>query len=159
MSYVSMCLTMFMPVYLVSKVIFFLSFLCIYNNHVFVFYYCACVCVGACRAVYADLFRGDDLATAFSAQTLLTGLSGGICFFIFGSLSRTMISVITIVNGVVALVAYGVLMRRGERMGDPVSWSELCGCSTTTTATATTTHYNGHTHTHPDIQHYQAIND
>jgi MFS family permease len=31
---------------------------------------------GACRAVYAELFAGKDLSTAFSGQTLLAGLSG-----------------------------------------------------------------------------------
>jgi hypothetical protein len=31
---------------------------------------------GACRAVYAELFSGDDLSKAFSGQTLLAGLSG-----------------------------------------------------------------------------------
>jgi hypothetical protein len=65
---------------------------------------------GSCRAVYAAMFTGEDLSTAFSGQTLSAGFSGGICFFLFGVLNQKAISAITIVNGVVAISSYSVLM-------------------------------------------------
>eukprot|EP01039_Chlorochromonas_danica_P008352 gene8352-9206_t len=79
---------------------------------------------GSCRAVYASMFTGSDLSTAFSGQTLSAGFSGGICFFLFGVLSRQGIASITIGNGVLALLTYFILMF----CVDPkkvVSWSDL----------------------------------
>ena len=79
---------------------------------------------GSCRAVYAELFVGNDLSTAFSAQTLLAGFSGGICYFIYGDLTRDAIASITIVNGILALVMYAILLRTDYHR--PVTWSDLC---------------------------------
>lgn len=80
---------------------------------------------GSCRAVYAKMFTGDDLSTAFSGQTLSAGFSGGICFFIFGFISKDAISWITIGNGILALCSYFILMY----LVDPcqkLSWRDLC---------------------------------
>jgi len=76
---------------------------------------------GSCRAVYADLFSGEDLSTAFSGQTLLAGFSGGACFFMYGWLQKESIATVTMVNGVLALVAYALLMRLDSSV--PVTWS------------------------------------
>lgn len=65
---------------------------------------------GSCRAVYAAMFTGNDLSTAFSGQTLAAGFSGGVCFFLFGILDRKAIGAITVVNGIMAVVSYFVLM-------------------------------------------------
>jgi hypothetical protein len=78
---------------------------------------------GSCRAVYAELFIGKDLSTAFSAQTLLAGFSGGICYFIYGQLSRKAIAMITVVNGIVAIVFYALLLTMDYHQ--PQSWHAL----------------------------------
>lgn len=65
---------------------------------------------GSCRAVYAELFTGDDLGTAFAGQTLLGGFSGGICYFIYGSISRSAVASITFVNGFLAIVCYTIML-------------------------------------------------
>lgn len=75
------------------------------------------------------MFVGDDLSTAFSGQTLLAGLSGGICYFIYGYLTRNEIAGITIVNGVIALLFYGVLLSIDYRIPQP--WSSLLPASWT----------------------------
>jgi len=80
---------------------------------------------GSCRAVYAQMFAGKDLSTAFSAQTLLAGMSGGICFFLFGVLSKTSIAAITVANGICAIVCYGVLVSGIIDSNQPVTWSQL----------------------------------
>jgi len=69
--------------------------------------------------------KGKDLSTAFSAQTLLAGMSGGICFFLFGVLSKTSIAAITVGNGVLAILCYGVLVSGVVDANQPVTWSEL----------------------------------
>jgi hypothetical protein len=79
---------------------------------------------GACRAVYAELFSGPDMSTAFSGQTLLAGLSGGICFFAYGALSRDAIAGAAVINGIVALLAYSLLLSM-ENILVPISWPEL----------------------------------
>lgn len=83
--------------------------------------------------MYAELFRGPDLPTAFSAQTLLAGFSGGICFFLFGVLDKQSIAAVTVVNGVGSLAAYGVLMSIENK--NPIKWSDLvaivCRCRPT----------------------------
>ena len=79
---------------------------------------------GACRAVYASLFTGPDLSTAFSGQTLLAGLSGGICFFAYGMMSREMIAAITVVNGFLALACYALLLSV-SKMYEPLPWRAL----------------------------------
>lgn len=78
---------------------------------------------GSCRAVYAELFTGDDLSNAFSAQTLLVGFSGGICYFIYGILTRNAIAIITIVNGIVAMIFYFILISTDYHSS--ISWREL----------------------------------
>lgn len=78
---------------------------------------------GSCRAVYAELFVGPDLSTAFSAQTLLAGFSGGICYFIYGALSRDAIALITVVNGIFAIILYGMLLTLDYNR--PQSWGDL----------------------------------
>lgn len=80
---------------------------------------------GSCRAVYAQLFTGKDLSTAFSGQTLLAGFSGGICFFLFGVLSRTGIAAITVANGVVAIAFYFWLINLDVHQ--VISWNRLFG--------------------------------
>lgn len=81
---------------------------------------------GSCRAVYASMFTGKDLSTAFSGQTLSAGFSGGICFFLFGVLNRAAISAITVVNGLVAIASYFVLMYGVKDATKPLKWSKLC---------------------------------
>jgi MFS family permease len=80
---------------------------------------------GSCRAVYADLFSGDTLMIAFSGQTLLAGLSGGVCFFVFSVLNKLEISYITIINGLFAILGYYIL---DSLKKSPYSWSRLCRC-------------------------------
>jgi hypothetical protein len=80
---------------------------------------------GSCRAVYAKMFTGQDLTTAFSGQTLSAGFSGGICFFLFGVLTRDAIAGVTIVNGFGALGTYFILMYGVNSMRQ-VPWSEVC---------------------------------
>ena len=82
---------------------------------------------GSCRAVYASFFQGKDLMTAFSSQTLSAGFSGGVCFFLFVCLDRVSIASVTIVNGCVALAAYGYLTQ-GLDPYKPQSWSSAFGC-------------------------------
>ena len=79
---------------------------------------------GACRAVYASLFAGLDLSTAFSGQTLLAGMSGGICFFAYGYMTREMIAAITVVNGCLALACYALLLSV-PKMFEPLPWDTL----------------------------------
>jgi hypothetical protein len=79
---------------------------------------------GACRAVYADLFQGDTLSIAFSAQTLLAGLSGGVCFLLYDALSRPAIASITVANGVIAIASYALLLTHDDMM-KPIRWSHL----------------------------------
>jgi hypothetical protein len=83
---------------------------------------------GSCRAVYAQMFTGEDLSTAFSGQTLSAGFSGGICFFLFGVLNQMAIASITIVNGLVAIATYSVLMY-GVEPTKRVPWKAIC-CNT-----------------------------
>ena len=78
---------------------------------------------GSCRAVYAELFTGDDLPTAFSGQTLSAGFSGGVCFFMYGCLQKESIASITMINGLLALLTYSVLMKLDNTK--PVAWSEI----------------------------------
>lgn len=85
---------------------------------------------GSCRAVYASMFVGKDLSTAFSGQTLSAGFSGGICFFLFGVLNRQSIALVTIVNGFIAIACYFVLMY-GVDPFQPVPWSTLLTCKCT----------------------------
>lgn len=82
---------------------------------------------GSCRAVYAAMFTGNDLSTAFSGQTLSAGFSGGICFFLFGILSRTAIAGVAIINGIVAILAYFILMYVVDPT-KPLPWSQLLLC-------------------------------
>ncbi|CAK9252179.1 unnamed protein product [Sphagnum jensenii] len=82
---------------------------------------------GACRAVYAELFQGDSLSTAFSAQTLLAGFSGGVCFFAYDHLTKTPIGLITVLNGVLALWSYALLTRQ-EDIHEPIRWRNLKLC-------------------------------
>eukprot|EP01038_Epipyxis_sp_PR26KG_P007170 gene7170-9773_t len=79
---------------------------------------------GSCRAVYAQMFAGKDLGTAFSGQTLLAGFSGGTCLFLFGILDKHGIAAVTIINGTVAIICYGILMSIDSR--SPINWSRLC---------------------------------
>jgi hypothetical protein len=81
---------------------------------------------GSCRAVYAKMFTGKDLSTAFSGQTLSAGFSGGISFFVFSAISRNAIGLITVSNGILAVGCYFLLMYRIDPL-KPTSWSELCG--------------------------------
>jgi len=83
---------------------------------------------GSCRAVYASMFTGEDLSTAFSGQTLAAGFSGGLCFFIFIYLMRTTIGIIVVVNGVLAVLSYFIIMNMTER-NSIMSWSVLLGLS------------------------------
>ena len=81
---------------------------------------------------YVNTVLGKDLATAFSAQTLLAGLSGGVCFFLFGVLTKDSIAAITVGNGILALSTYFVLSFVIDP-NTPISWSALlkrccCGC-------------------------------
>jgi hypothetical protein len=85
---------------------------------------------GSCRAVYAAMFTGEDLSTAFSGQTLSAGFSGGICFFLFGVLDQQAISAITIVNGLVAISSYSVLMYWVNPY-KRLPWKAICACTTT----------------------------
>jgi hypothetical protein len=82
---------------------------------------------GTCRAAYAAFFKnGDSLAAAFSTQTLLTGLSGGLAYFLFSGLDRQTIGIITVINGVAALAGYQILViHPGSARG--ISWSALFG--------------------------------
>ena len=79
---------------------------------------------GACRATYAELFAGEHLSTAFSSQTLLAGISGGICFFLFERCSGFTIGMITVFNGALALVSYGTMISHPD-FHKPIAWSEL----------------------------------
>lgn len=83
---------------------------------------------GSCRAVYASMFTGEDLSTAFSGQTLAAGFSGGLCFFIFVNLMRTTIGIIVVVNGVLAVLSYFIIMNMTDR-NSIMSWSVLLGLS------------------------------
>ena len=80
---------------------------------------------GSCRAVYAKMFTGKDLSTAFSGQTLSAGFSGGIAFFVFSVIPRMSIGLITVVNGVVALGCYFLLMYHIDPL-KPTPWRVLC---------------------------------
>ena len=83
---------------------------------------------GACRSVYADLFAGDDLAAAFSSQTLLAGASGGICFLVYRHLTRTQIASITITNGIIAILFYAILALQPQtrlKHNKPIPWHGL----------------------------------
>jgi hypothetical protein len=80
---------------------------------------------GSCRAVYAKMFSGEDLSTAFSGQTLAAGFSGGICFFLFGILDRTAISAVTVVNGLIAISTYFIIMYGIDPLRR-VSWGKVC---------------------------------
>jgi hypothetical protein len=96
---------------------------------------------GSCRAVYAEAFKGGDLSTAFSGQTLSAGLSGGICFFIFGYFSRYAIGSITVVNGLVAISCYFVFMY-GIDSSVPTKWSALCTATKITENASSSTHHS-----------------
>ena len=80
---------------------------------------------GSCRAVYAKMFTGKDLSTAFSGQTLSAGFSGGISFFVFSVIPRMSIGLVTVVNGVVALGCYFLLMYHIDPL-KPTPWRVLC---------------------------------
>ena len=84
---------------------------------------------GACRATYAELFAGDHLSTAFSAQTLLAGFSGGVCFFCYNNLSGFTIGMITVANGATALLTYGIMISHKQFL-EVIPWSNLCELST-----------------------------
>jgi hypothetical protein len=79
---------------------------------------------GQSRGVYAEMFSGDDLATAFSIQTMLVGLSGGICFFAYTMVSESTMSAIVVINGVVALASYALLLSF-KSISEPVTWPQL----------------------------------
>lgn len=79
---------------------------------------------GACRATYAELFAGEHLSTAFSSQTLLAGISGGICFFLFERFSGFSIGMIAVLNGALALVSYGTMISH-KNFHQPIGWTEL----------------------------------
>lgn len=89
---------------------------------------------GSCRAVYAEIFgkggNEDDLSTAFSGQTLLAGISGGVVYFLsFDVLTKDSVAAITIINSVAAFVLYAILMSYGDRMFKPIPWPCFCGSS------------------------------
>jgi len=73
------------------------------------------------------MFTGDDLSTAFSGQTLAAGLSGGVCFFVFGTLVRSSIGGVVIGNGVLAIASYTVIMMMVDR-NRVTSWGSLLTC-------------------------------
>jgi hypothetical protein len=79
---------------------------------------------GACRATYANLFKNDELAAAFSGQTLLAGFSGGICFFLYHVLDKEAIAGITVANGLLALLTYQLLAMHPYN-DSPIPWSYL----------------------------------
>jgi hypothetical protein len=79
---------------------------------------------GACRAIYAEMFTGEDLSTAFSGQTLCAGFSGGVCFFLYGQLQKESIAGITVANGLLAVLTYGWLMKMNYNK--PIPWSSVC---------------------------------
>lgn len=58
------------------------------------------------------MFDGPDLSTAYSAQTLLAGVSGGMTFFVIGDggVSSATLGLLLVVNGVVALLFYHMLL-------------------------------------------------
>ena len=73
-------------------------------------------------------FDNNILASSFFlGQTLAAGLSGGICFFIFGALLRTSIGSVVVVNGVLAIASYAVLMGMVDR-NQLTSWGSLLMC-------------------------------
>ena len=58
--------------------------------------------------VYAEIFgkdgNEDDLSTAFSGQTLLAGISGGVVYFLsFGVLTKDSVAAITIINSITGI--------------------------------------------------------
>lgn len=78
---------------------------------------------GSCRAVYANMFAGDDLAVAFSTQTLMAGFSGGLCYFLYGVISKEAIALITMGNGILALTTYFILISHDSKSKLP--WKTL----------------------------------
>lgn len=67
---------------------------------------------GVCRAVYAEIFEGADLSAAYSAQTLLAGVSGGLTFFVIGDggVSPWLLGLLLVVNGIIAVFSYHILI-------------------------------------------------
>lgn len=82
--------------------------------------------IGNMNSLYLLVYLGKDLSTAFSAQTLLAGLSGGVCFFMFGVLSKDSIAAITVGNGLLAIATYFLLVGGLMDPNKPVTWSQLC---------------------------------
>ena len=56
---------------------------------------------------------------------MLAGLSGGICFFAYGHMTRETIAAITVINGLLALGCYALLLTVGRKMYLPLSWGAL----------------------------------
>jgi hypothetical protein len=81
---------------------------------------------GVCRGVYSSLFQGNSLSTAYSGQTLATGFSGGLCFFLFAYMAKWGIGLTGVVNGCIALVAFSFLMKF-EDPTIPKSWKAFLG--------------------------------
>jgi hypothetical protein len=79
---------------------------------------------GICRAVYADLFHGEALGPAYATQTLLIGFSGGVCFLLYGYISRIAIAGVTVVNGLIALLSYQMMISQHNH-NDPIPWNQL----------------------------------
>lgn len=81
---------------------------------------------GSCRAVYAEIFgkggNEEDLSTAFSGQTLLAGISGGVIYMSCGVLTKDSIAAITIINSIAACVLYAILTSYGDKMYQPIKW-------------------------------------
>jgi hypothetical protein len=80
---------------------------------------------GFCRAVYAQMFTGKELVAAFSVHTLSTGLSSGICFFLFNALnSKTSIAAIVSITSFLAIISYQVLITV-DSAKKSISWNEF----------------------------------
>ena len=81
---------------------------------------------GVCRAVYTEMFTGDDLSASFASQTLLAGFSGGMSFFILGLKPYKSMALIGTMNGFLAIVCYHIIMIKDHTK--PLRWSSLfCG--------------------------------
>lgn len=65
---------------------------------------------GSCRAIYAEMFTGEQLSSAFSGQTLSAGFSGGIACLVFAFMSKNAIGAVALSNGIIAIIAYFVIM-------------------------------------------------
>lgn len=79
-----------------------------------IFYgFCRGVFEGACRALYAEMWQGSDLSIAFSSQTLLAGLSGGVLFFVTTNekVSIQVLSFVLITSSILAIIFHIILLR------------------------------------------------